>query len=101
VRSNPAELVTAPPRFSDPRLGALLFRYRARNWPETLSPYEREDWDAYRFARLTDPKGGASLQIEDYEVRLAELAEIHDDDPAKLAILDALGDWAEQVLDAG
>jgi exodeoxyribonuclease I len=101
VRSNPAELATSPPHFTDPRLIMLLFRYRARNWPETLSPEEREDWDAYRFARLTDPEGGASLQIEDYEVRLAELAEIHDDDPSKLAILEALGDWAEQVLDAG
>ncbi|ADC63393.1 exodeoxyribonuclease I [Allochromatium vinosum] len=101
VRSNPAELATAPPRFSDPRLGTLLFRYRARNWPETLTPEEREDWDAYRFMRLTDPDGGASLQIEGYEARLAELAGVHDDDPARLAILDALGDWAEQVLDAG
>jgi exodeoxyribonuclease I len=101
VRSTPTELATAPPHFTDPRLSTLLFRYRARNWPETLSPEEREDWEAYRFTRLTDPQGGASLQIEDYEVRLAELAEIHDDDPARLAILEALGDWAEQVLDAG
>jgi Exodeoxyribonuclease I subunit C (EC 3.1.11.1) len=101
LRSNPTQLATAPPSFSDPRLGTLLFRYRARNWPETLSPQEREDWDAYRLARLTDPEGGSSLQIHEYEARRAELAEIHAEDPAKLAILDALGDWAEQVLDAG
>ena len=101
VCSNPAELATSPPHFTDPRLTMLLFRYRARNWPETLNPEEREDWNAYRFARLTDPEGGASLQMEDSEVRLAVLAEINDDDPSKLAILEALGDWAEQVLDAG
>ncbi len=99
-RSTPAELAEEPPRFEDPRLATLLFRYRARNWPETLSPEEREDWDADRLARLTDPAGGGSIQIDQYEARLAELAEIHAGDPAKIAILESLADWAEQVLDA-
>ena len=100
-RSTPVELAESPPRFEDRRLAMLLFRYRARNWPETLSPAEREDWDAYRFERLTDPEGGGGIQIDGYEARLAELAEFHAGDPAKLAILDALAAWSERVLDAG
>ncbi|MBK1719116.1 exodeoxyribonuclease I [Thiocystis violacea] len=99
-RSTPAELAESSPSFEDPRLATLLFRYRARNWPETLTPEEREDWDAYRFDRLTDPGGGGSLQIDQYETRLAELARIHAGDPAKLAILESLTQWAERVLDA-
>ncbi len=98
---SPAELADAPPAFEDPRLPRMLFRYRARNWPETLTDEEREDWDAERLNRLTDPAGGGSIQIDQYEHRLMELAEIHASAPVKRGILDALSGWAEQVLDAG
>ncbi|MGQ9830229.1 MAG: exodeoxyribonuclease I [Thermochromatium sp.] len=101
VRSNPAELASAPPRFHDPRLGVLLLRYRARNWPETLSPEERADWDADRLKRLTDPRGAFGLQTQESMRQLAYLTEVHGDDPAKRSILDDLKDWASQVLDAG
>src|SRR5690606_23357765 len=34
--------------FQDARLPELLFRHRARNWPETLSIDEKARWDEYR-----------------------------------------------------
>jgi exodeoxyribonuclease-1 len=34
------------PAFDDPRLGELLWRYRARNFPESLSPEEVQRWDS-------------------------------------------------------
>src|SRR5687768_12877087 len=34
--------------FTDARLPELLFRYRARNWPDSLSRAEHERWRAYR-----------------------------------------------------
>ncbi|AHF03698.1 exonuclease I [Marichromatium purpuratum 984] len=97
-RLPPAQLVGLAPAFEDPRLPEMLFRYRARNWPETLSPEERERWDGYRLARLTEPDGGASLTIDDFEQRLAEL-DAEGLDPARARVLEALADWAEQVLD--
>ena len=39
--------------FSDARLPELLFRYRARNWPDTLTHDERPRWDDYRRRRLS------------------------------------------------
>jgi exodeoxyribonuclease I len=99
-RLPPAALALDPPRFDDSRLPRMLFRYRARNWPETLTAEERENWDAERLVRLTDPSGGGSIQIDRYEQRLMELAEMHADDPARMAVLGALSDWSEQVLDA-
>ncbi|MBK5966676.1 exodeoxyribonuclease I [Thiocystis minor] len=99
-RLSPAELAQASPVFEDARLPRMLFRYRARNWPESLTSEEREDWDAERLTRLTDPDGGGSIQIDHYEQRLMELTEIHAADPGKLKILEALSGWAEQVLDA-
>lgn len=97
----PADLAETSFRFADPRLPEMLFRYRARNWPETLKPEEREEWDAWRFSRLTDPEGGGSIQLDQYEARLAVLAEAHAADPVKRQIIADLVQWAEQVMDAG
>jgi exodeoxyribonuclease-1 len=99
-RRDPSELATDLPSFQDPRLDEMLFRYRARNWPDTLTPEEREDWDLFRFTRLPDPSAGGSLVIEQLEQRLSELSEQYARDPAKLQILQAIADWAERVLDA-
>jgi exodeoxyribonuclease I len=79
----------------------MLLRYRARNWPETLTPDERDAWDAYRLERLTDPEAGGSITLDQYQQRLAELTESQAGNPASLAVLDALADWAETVMDAG
>jgi exodeoxyribonuclease-1 len=100
-RLTPAELASALPAFEDPRLDVLFFRYRARNWPETLNADEREEWDLYRLDRLTDPQAGGGIVIGELEARLTAMSVEHAADPAKLAILQALADWAERVLDAG
>jgi exodeoxyribonuclease-1 len=96
----PEGLAQAKPRFDDPRLPEMLFRYRARNWPETLGAEERETWDEFRLTRLTDPSAGGSITIEAYQQRLADLAETHAADPDKLAVLEALSQWGERVMDA-
>ena len=41
---SPAELRDRRFGFSDPRLPELLFRYRARNWPDILTESERKHW---------------------------------------------------------
>lgn len=95
-----ADLVDALPRFEDARLPTLLFRMRARSWPETLTETEREDWDAWRFERLTDPAAGASITIDAYEAKLVTLRAERSGDPRALAVLDRLQGWAEQVMTA-
>ncbi|WP_372966637.1 exodeoxyribonuclease I, partial [Marinobacter sp.] len=45
-------------RFDDERLNEMLFRYRARNYPNTLSGEEMERWEAFRAERLMNPKKG-------------------------------------------
>ena len=42
--ASPAELRDRRFAFSDSRLPELLFRYRARNWPEILNDTERLEW---------------------------------------------------------
>lgn len=101
----PTDLAEEHPGFDDSRLAEMLFRFRARNWPDSLSEGEREDWDAWRFERLTDPESGAaagaSVTLDGYEQRLAELRAQPGADGRRLALLDALQDWADQVMDAG
>ncbi|MBK1645652.1 exodeoxyribonuclease I [Thiocapsa imhoffii] len=95
----PEALAHEAPSFQDPRLAQMLFRYRARNWPETLTPTEREDWEHERLTRLTDPGAGASIVFDVFEERLNTLAEQHESDPNKRAILEAVRAWSERILD--
>lgn len=59
--------------FEDRRLPELLWRYRARNYPQTLSDEEREDWLEFCRRRLSDPAAGAGMVLDAYRQRLAEL----------------------------
>jgi exodeoxyribonuclease-1 len=45
--SSPAELRDRRFAFTDSRLPELLFRYRARNWPDILTEMERETWQEH------------------------------------------------------
>ncbi len=94
----PADLAATTFTFEDQRLPEMLFRYRARNFPDTLSAGERAQWEEYRFQRLTDPEAGASICLEAYqeeiEARLAapELAE------RDRAILQQLLEYGDSLL---
>ena len=52
--SDASELARLDLPFKDGRLKELLFRYRARNYPETLGPEEQERWHKFRQSRLED-----------------------------------------------
>jgi len=96
-RAAPAELVAYTDRFSEPRYRELLFRYRARNWPETLSPDERERWREHCRARIERSHVGGGLGIDDYRARIAELRATHGEPGRAWAILDALTDWGDTL----
>ena len=64
--SSPQELANTTFPFEDSRLPEMLFRYRARNFPDSLPPEEFGQWEEYRFAYLSEPEGGASLCLEEY-----------------------------------
>jgi exodeoxyribonuclease-1 len=90
----PQELASARPAFDDARLPELLWRYRARNFPQSLSAEELARWEAHRSARLFDGEGGA-LTIEQLFEELDSLAESADERGE--AILGALYDYAELI----
>src|SRR5690606_20904846 len=93
----PAQLGLREFGFRDPRRPELLFRYRARNWPDTLDAAGRERWDAYRRQRLADGSDLSELGFTAYFQRIATLRGEHTADPARLALLDQLDDWGRQL----
>lgn len=100
VRTTPPEALSHRSiPFRDGRLPELLFRYRARNWPETLSAEERERWDDYRRRRLRGPVGLSEYSFESVRQELTELRTRGDLDARKLALLDQVQAWTD-ALDA-
>lgn len=60
--------------FRDVRLGEILFRYRARNFPSSLNPDEQARWKAFCQWRLTNKEAQSSLTLPEFHARLAQLA---------------------------
>ena len=98
VRATPPEqLASRSFPFRDPRYAELLFRYRARNWPQTLSADEHERWEQFRHARLTRPTALTTLTLDEYFARLATLrVEV----PERGALLDQLEAWGHELAPA-
>jgi len=92
--SSPEQLAQARPAFDDARLTELLWRYRARNFPASLSAEEAAAWEAHRAARLLEGEGGA-LTLTALFDQLDQLAETADERGE--AVLGALYDYAEMV----
>ncbi|MBC7718437.1 MAG: exodeoxyribonuclease I [Chitinophagaceae bacterium] len=91
---SPAELAVSRMGFDDDRLAELVFRYRARNFPATLSADEAERWEAHRAARLLDGEGGAR-NVDALFAAIDALQETANERAE--AILSALYDYAEAI----
>ncbi len=69
----PDRLADSAFKFIDDRLPEMLFRYRARNYPETLDNEELQRWNEFCINRLTGRQAGGGIAFDDYFGRLAEL----------------------------
>lgn len=97
LKSLPAELAEFDPVFEDEGLRELLFRYRARNWPESLKAKERQRWDAYRLQRLTEADGGSSITLKEYRKQLSCMVVDAQLTDQQRQVVDALLDWPLQI----
>ena len=98
VRATPPQaLATRPFGFRDTRLQALLFRYRARNWPDLLDADDRRRWNDYRRQRLGVESGLSEYGFDSFRAELQLLRALHARDHAKLALLDQLEAWGNTI----
>lgn len=86
------ELRGFDPGFSDKRLRHMLVRYKARNYPSSLTDSERAEWEAYRAERL---KKGLPHFVSELQKATSE----HDDSEAQY-ILEELRLYAESIMPA-
>ncbi|MDT8384208.1 MAG: exodeoxyribonuclease I [Gammaproteobacteria bacterium] len=93
----PQQLASLDLPFQDQRLSEMLFRYRARNYPEFLSEDENRRWDEFRLQRLTMNSHGAGLSLSELRERIALLKQTSDLDQKQQHILDALLHYAESI----
>jgi len=93
---NIEELATARFNFDDERLDEMLFRYRARNFPDTLSAEEKSRWNEYRLQRFTnDMKGTLSYpSFKEIIIKYLNNDELSGD---KKEILQKLQQWGEKI----
>jgi exodeoxyribonuclease-1 len=97
-RMSSQELCSFSPDFEDPRLKDLLFRYRARNFPTSLTGEEQQHWRDFCRLRLTDPQAGAGLVWHEFHTRLAALSEQYGSDARAQEVLKKLRDYADNLV---
>ena len=83
--------------FEDARLPEMLFRYKARNFRETLTSDEQEQWERFRYQRLTDNKL-SSICFQEYFDRLEVLAQDANTSAEKLSIIEDLKYYGESII---
>lgn len=90
--TDPRHLAALDLKFSDNRIEPLLFRFRARNYPSTLDEQEQLQWLEHRRQQLD------AQRVSDYFNQLQQLAVLHHDDSNKIRLLQALDQYARQLL---
>jgi exodeoxyribonuclease-1 len=79
--------------FQDARLSVMLFRYRARNYPETLGMDELELWNRDRRARLVEANDPACFGRDAFRAALDAARQSREGDAKALRLLDKLEAW--------
>ena len=90
---NPADLSKTRMQFDDPRIPEMLFRYRGRNWPQSLSQEERTRWEEFRRYRLCNPEADSGITLAEYQKQLAEKVMQPEIGARERGILSDLADW--------
>jgi len=83
--------------FQDRRLPLMLFRYRARNYPDTLSMEEADLWKKDRKARLIDATDSSHFTLRNFRQEMAEARELRQGEPEAQNILDQLEAWVLEI----
>jgi exodeoxyribonuclease-1 len=75
----------------------LLFRYRARNWPQTLTSNERASWEEFCRGRLTQSTPLTTLTLDQYFAEIVATRANPAVTGAQQALLDQLEAWGRSI----
>ncbi len=71
----PDQLANFKPNFNDKRLSEMLFRYRARNYPDMLQADEQLKWQEFCANRMAGKLPGGGITLNEYFAQLTKLRE--------------------------
>jgi exodeoxyribonuclease-1 len=83
--------------FQDRRLPLMLSRYRARNYPGTLSTEEAAAWDKDRRARLIEMADYSYFTLDAFRQAMTQARKLNRDEPEAQRILDQLDAWVLEI----
>jgi exodeoxyribonuclease I len=78
-------------QFNDKRIKPLLFHYRARNYPWSLTPDEQHLWADHCRDYFEN-------HLDEYMLRLEQLAQKHHADDTKLKLFKSIYDYVQQLI---
>lgn len=84
------DLADFNPLFNDERLAELLFRYKARQFPKSLSEDEHASWERFKMEKFQN-------QLPEYTKKLVQLTSGTSDNH-QLFILEELKLWIESIV---
>ncbi len=97
--TEPSQLEALDLPFDDARLPEMLFRYRARNYPETLNDGDIKRWNEFRHQRLLVSNGESGLTFDDFKQSVIDLRQRDDPDKESIKILDEIDQYAQDIVD--
>lgn len=95
VNTSPEELGQLELAFKDRRLEEMLFRYKARNYPDVLDGQEKEQWRQFCIHRLTQ-SGGERFGFQAFKEALMT-SRTHHQSPEACRLLDKVERYVEEV----
>jgi len=95
--SNELELAENDFIFQDSRLAEMLFRYKARNYPGTLTEVEHEKWEQHCANRMLS-SDSSYMNIQQFSNRLIELSRDSQLTARNQAVLEELQYYAESII---
>jgi exodeoxyribonuclease-1 len=93
----PDQISTQQWPFRDPRLETMLFRFRARNYPDTLTPQEAQKWSEDRSRRLLQPPLHGAPGLREMQQELGALRAGAGQSPTANRVLDQLEAWYREL----
>ncbi len=91
-QAKPEKLAEFAADFDDVRLPEMLFRYRARNYPHTLSREDAQLWQQYCRDKLSGALANGGLTLEQFTAKIALMRE---EPNANQGILNELAAYGE------
>ncbi len=98
-QSEPAQLLEQAQqmRFDDSRIPELLWRFVCRNFPEVLTPVQRQQWAGHVASRLLFPPGKIMVDLSFYKRKIREKGKDPQASPRDKLIMKQLAEYEQEL----